>query len=94
MVDSIPWNRLLSMPFRLCRESGRRDSGRSMLLAPAEGVRAAAPAVLQRKLPGHFPWDLTHQNEIRGFLKMGVPRNGWFVMENSIQMDDFWVPLF
>ena len=28
------------------------------------------------------------------FLEMGVPPNGWFIMENTIKMDDLGVPLF
>ena len=28
------------------------------------------------------------------FPNIGVPQNGWFLMENSIKMDDLGVPLF
>jgi len=31
---------------------------------------------------------------IRVFPKIGIPQNGWFIMEKPIRVDDLGVPLF
>ena len=38
--------------------------------------------------------DYDIQYTIWVFPKIGVPKNGWFVMENPVKMDDLGVSLF
>ena len=40
------------------------------------------------------PWVPYNSKFIWVFPKIGVPQNGWFIMENPIKTDDLGVPLF
>ena len=41
-----------------------------------------------------FMRPLEYVFQIWVFPKIGVPQNGWFIMENPIKMEDLEVPLF
>ena len=47
-----------------------------------------------RNAPANGPLESIVPCIIWVFPKIGVPQNGWFMMENHIKMDDLGVPLF
>ena len=48
------------------------------------------PTCTIKNKPNMGEYNITYD----GFQKIGVPENGWFIMENPIKMDDLGVPPF
>ena len=62
---------------------------------PSDDAGGIEPPRLASTDAGDFFLDDTYQGFIKWvFPKIGVPQNGWFMMENLIEMDDLGVPLF
>ena len=58
---------------------------------PMNCGRAWCLLEFQETLHGNLPHLIISHTWV--FPKIGVPQNGWFIMENPIKMDDLGVPL-
>ncbi len=79
--------------------SNRNQIAKKETAESAFGIPSVAMAVKLLVIPnmdtyGYPTPPTTKKTNIWVVPKVGIPQNGWFIMENPIKIDDLGVPLF